>query len=119
MASKAETEKKVIAMRKLGYNDTEIAEMLQADAEIDRGEKLFELPDELKAGAKKARQAERKTGTPVKREKKVDNDKRYIMYTIMSALGEVENLETINPEREITFTYNERKYRVTLALPRT
>ena len=35
--------KQIEAMKKLGYTDAEIAEMLEADKRIDRGEKLFEL----------------------------------------------------------------------------
>lgn len=118
MAHQAEAEKKIIIMRKMGYNDAEIADMIATDAKIDRGEKLFELPDELKAGAKKARQAERKSSTTINREKKVDNDKLFLINTITSVLKEIENLEVINPEREITFEYNGRKYRLTLAMPR-
>lgn len=62
-------EKQLEAMRKLGFTDEEIQDILKSDKAIDKGEKLFSLPKELEAGAKKARQAERKKSTePVKRE---------------------------------------------------
>ena len=48
----------------------EVLDMLDCDKRIDRGEKLFELDDELKAGAKKARQAERKAGVVAKKMRK-------------------------------------------------
>ncbi len=52
-----EKEKQTQALKNLGLTNEEIADVLQADAEIDKGEKLFELPKELAAGAKKARNA--------------------------------------------------------------
>lgn len=121
MAKKEEIIKKAAAMRKLGMSEAEIAAVLADDDRIDHGEKLFELPDELKAGAKKARQAERKAPTaPVKREKKINNEKLFIIDLLTQALApEVDKpIEVVNPEREFTFEYNGKKYRITLAQPR-
>ena len=50
-------------LRKLGLTDTEIADVLATDKEIDQGVKHFELAEDLKPGAKKARRADR-TDTP-------------------------------------------------------
>ena len=49
----------VQAMRKCGMTEDEILDVLRTDKEIDQGAKLFELAEELKAGAKKARRADR------------------------------------------------------------
>lgn len=117
MASKKEIEKQTEEMRKQGFTEEEIADMLATDKAIDQGAKLFELADELKAGAKKARQADRKIGIKPNREKKIDNDKLFLIDTIIKALP-AENVEVTNPEREFTFTYNGAKYRITLAKPR-
>lgn len=115
---KAEMAKKVAEMRKQGYSKEEIADILKADLEIDRGEKLFELPNELEIGAKKARQAERKANaTP--RARKVDENKRFLIEHFRQSIVECGNvLEIINPERELTFEYKGVKYKLTLAVPR-
>ena len=107
-------------MKTLNISEAEALEIIKADKEIDKGAKLFELPDELKAGAKKARQAERKSNTiPTKREKKVNNDKLFLMETIKNALADCDNLELTNPEREMIFYFNGVKYKLTLACPRS
>lgn len=114
------TEKQREAFEKLGFSPEEMEEVLATDKEIDRGAKLFELPDELKAGAKKARQAERKPNTtPSKRERKVNTDKLEIMETITSALTDlVDDVGEIVNEREVLFHFNEVKYKLTLSCPR-
>ena len=107
-------------MKTLNISEAEALEIIKTDKEIDRGAKLFELPEELKAGAKKVRQAERKSNaTPTKREKKVNNDKLFLMETIKNALADCDNLELTNPEREMIFHFNGVKYKLTLACPRS
>lgn len=122
MANKAEMTKQIEALKKLGLSENEIAEVLADDKKIDQGEKLFELPDELKTGAKKARQADRKTpATATKREKKVDDDKQFIINLLAETLNPHSDngIEIVNNEREFTFSYSGTKYRITLAKPRT
>lgn len=122
MATKLETEKQIEALKKLGLSENEIAEVLADDKKIDQGEKLFELSDELKAGAKKARQADRRTPTTTtKREKKVDDDKQFIISLLAETLNPHSDngIEIVNNEREFTFSYSGTKYRITLAKPRT
>lgn len=122
----------VQAMRKMGCTEEEIADMLKCDKEIDRGADLFPLAEELQAGAKKARRADR-TDTPKKadRTRAEDKDKRRLIEYFRNALeNEVRVSETdfdcvatkveiVNPEREFLFTYNGRKYKVVLSCPRT
>lgn len=122
MATKADTAKQIEALKKLGLSENEIAEVLADDKRIDQGEKLFELPDELKAGAKKARQADRKTpATAVKRDRKQDGNKRFLINFLVKTLSpEVDKeIEVTNPEREFIFEYSGKKYKVTLSAPRT
>ena len=114
--------KQIEAMKKLGYTDAEIAEMLEADKRIDRGEKLFELDPELEAGAKKARQADRKANSePVKRERKANDDKRTLIEVISNAVNAVadEAVEITNIEREMVFRYKGAKYKIVLSAPRS
>lgn len=125
--TKAEKEKQIQALKNLGLTDKEVAKVLADDEKIDKGEKLFELPKELEQGAKKARNAGNCKGytKPTNREKKVDEDKRELIYIIKNALTNplcgnlpVENLEIANPEREMTFTHNGKKYKIVLSCPR-
>ena len=103
----------------------EAKQVLEMDKRIDRGEKLFELPPELEAGAKKARRADRKKVENVRRERKPDEDKRELIQYLESSLEDahhrdmdLDDITITNPEREMEFTYNGIKYRLTLMRPR-
>ena len=104
-----------LLMAKLNCTYAEAIEVAKADDEIDHGAKLFELDDELKAGAKKARSAPHGY-TFTQRERKVDTDKRELINLLAEAVGEC---KVTNPEREIELTYNGRKFKITLSAPRT
>ena len=109
-------------MRKLGYTDEEIAEILETDKRIDKGEKLFELDPELEKGAKKARQADRKPNSePIKRERKADTGKRELISALVGAVAPLADgeVEVTNIEREFVFTVDGRKYKVVLSAPRS
>ena len=108
----------VQAMRKCGMTEDEILDVLNADKEIDRGAKLFELDEELQAGAKKARRADR-TDIPKPRERKPNEDKQTLLHLLQCGLGDdVADLVVTNQEREFLFTYNGTKYKVVLSAPR-
>ncbi len=110
----------VLAMRKAGFTKEEIEDVLRTDKEIDRGADPFPLAKELEAGAKKARRADRTDNPkPANRERKEDTDKRKIILLLASALGCVRTEDIINPEREFTFQWNGRKFKVTLSCPRS
>ena len=96
----------------------EAEQVLADDKRIDKGEKLFELPEELKAGAKKARQAPRKVTAYnfTKRERKENSEKRELLAQFA---GCVENVEILNPEREFVFTHNGTKYKIVMSCPRS
>ena len=111
-------------MKILGITEAEALEVIATDKEIDRGAKLFELPDELKAGAKKARQADRKPTNYnfTKRERKADNEKAFLVSSMVELLENVADGGTVdvaNAEREFTFFYKSRKYKVVLSCPRS
>ena len=111
----------VLALRKIGCTEEEIADVLKCDKEIDRGAKIFELDKELEPGAKKARRADR-TDTPKKavRERKPNEDKQTLLHLLQCGLGDdVTDLVVVNPEREFLFTYNGTKYKVVLSAPRS
>ena len=115
--------KQIEAMRKMGMSEEEIADVLESDKRIDRGEKLFELDPELEKGAKKARQADRKPTTYnfQKRERKADTGKRDLISALVGAVAPLADgeVEVTNIEREFVFTVDGRKYKVVLSAPRS
>ena len=128
--ARGENPSQVERMRAQGYTEEEIEDMLKADREIDQGADLFPLDPELEKGAKKARRADR-TDTPKKanRERKPNDDKRFLIDALVWAVTtDIEqagdnvlatDVEIVNTEREFLFTYNGTKYKVTLACPRS
>ena len=118
----SKSEQKIFdSMLALGMTEEEAFEAIQDDRKIDKGEKLFELPPELEAGAKKARRADRKPNSkPTNRERKEDIDKRTLIQILVNALAknEVSEPEVTNPERQIDFIFNNRKFRIVLSAPR-
>ena len=108
------------ALKNLGLTDEEIADVIETDKRIDKGEKLFELDEELEKGAKKARFAGHCNGyTRTKREKKADPEKGKLIADLLDGIPYAENVEILNREREFTFEYKGKKYKVVLSCPRT
>lgn len=116
---------KNILMKNLGLSREQAEELIAADKEVDRMTKISDInsdltPEQAKV-AKKARAAERKRTAykfDTKREKKINEPKKEIISSLIAALGEVDNLNVINDEREFTFTKDGKNYRITLACPR-
>ena len=108
------------ALKNLGLTDKEIADVIETDKRIDKGEKLFELDKELEKGAKKARSAGNCNGyTKANRERKADPDKGKLIADLLDGIPYAENVEIANREREFTFEYKGKKYKVVLSCPRT
>ena len=111
------------ALKNLGLTDEEVANVIETDKRIDKGEKLFELDKELEKGAKKARSAGNCNGyTKANREKKIDIDKRAIiqcMTEIAENLADNGTVNLTNAEREFDFIYKGRKFKIVLSCPRT
>ena len=105
----------------LGCSMSEALDIIKSDEQIDKGEKLFELTQEQKQAAKSATittsgKARKKTK---KRIKKKDHNKLSLMNNIINSLNNcVQDINVINPEREITFMYNDKKYKLVLSVPR-
>ena len=121
------TDRQKQALRKCGIPESEWADIEATDKEIDRGAKLYELDPELEAGAKKARQADRKPAERKPREKKQDADKQELIACFTESLADlrccagfdITDLTITNPEREFSFTMNGKKYKVVLSCPRS
>jgi hypothetical protein len=113
----------VQAMRKMGFTEEEIADVLKCDKEIDRGANLFPLDEEQEKASKKARSVPRGVGVYKfsQPKRKADTDKRDLINQFAEMVENVADggvVEIINPEREFLFTYNGRKFKITLSAPR-
>jgi len=108
-------------MENLDCDEETAKEIMKTDKRIDKGEKLFELPKELEEGAKKARNAGNCKGytKPTNREKKVDLDKGKLIGDLLDGIPYAENIKIVNREREFTFTFKDKKYKVVLSCPRS
>lgn len=106
-------------MQTLGISAEEAKQLMEDDAKIDKGEKLFELSADQKKVEKKMRQADRKPTTYQfkTRTRKPNDDKREIINLLADVLKDQE-IEIINPERQIDFKWNGTKYRIVLSAPR-
>ena len=132
--------KQVMAMRKLGYSEEQIQQMLADDKRIDRGE-IFDWdlsPEEHKKAMKYANSDEKKKKTPEKTAKKggtaynfdTTGKKRKenptkaniiaLLATILTENGDfcAENVQITNKERQIAFTVGENAFELTLVQKR-
>ena len=120
--------KQVQAMRKLGYSDFQIEEMLEDDKAIDRGEKMeWDLSaEEHKKAMKTANATEHKKPTAYKfdkRERKANMPKQEIINGIFEYLTQncaccPQNVTILNKERQISFDFADEKFEITLTQKR-
>jgi hypothetical protein len=133
-------DKQLLAMRKLGYTEEQIQQMLMDDKRIDRGEILeWDLsPEEHKKAIKYANSDEKKKKTAEKPAKKggtaynfdTSTKKRKenptkaniiaLLATILCENGDfcAENVEITNKERQIAFNVGETAFELTLVQKR-
>lgn len=111
-------------MKALDLTEAEAREMLADDAEIDKGADLFPLTAEQEKASKQARATgTRKTEYQFsKRERKPDPDKRKLIAVLHKALAfadlGIDDIFVTNAERQLDFTYHDRKFRIVLSAPR-
>lgn len=112
-------------MQSLDISRNEAIEILQADAEIDKGAKLFELTDEQKAVEKKMRKtvkAVSPNGKKVQRELKIDNNRERLLTSIIELFKNEFSIENIErPPRttnKIRFDFNGDTFNITIAKER-
>lgn len=102
-------------MQTLNISEAEALEIIEEDKEIDRGAKLHELPEDLKAGAKKARRADRKKPAEIHRERKVDEVKKQILdYCRIPLEGAGAEVLEVKTETEILFAFRGETYTLKL-----
>lgn len=106
------------------FTEEELAELKEYDKYLDKGgTDLYPLDEEQKKVVRSMTQADRaKTAKTVynfnKRERKANDDKRFLVELMTKAFNEVAEVQINNAEREIEFVYNDKKYKVVLSAPR-
>lgn len=112
-------------MQSLDVSKEEAIEILQSDAEIDKGAKLFELTEEQKAVEKKMRKtvkAVAPNGKKIQRELKIDDNREKLLVSIIELFNEKFSIENIErPPRttnKIKFDFNSDTFTVTIAKER-
>ena len=122
------TKTQIESMRKLGFTDEEIEDVIKADDAIDHGEKVdFDLDPEkekeakkyIKSGTRKAPVNYQLDNTGGKRNRKENPTKGAIIAELAKFLTEnsenaCENVEITNKERQIAFKIGENAYELTL-----
>lgn len=115
-------ERVIKMMNTLNLTREEAEQCVRDDDIIDKGGTCdWEVPmtAEQKKLIRQLHATDRKTGAKkVKREKKVDDNKKALITTISNALTDVEDLVITNDEREMTFTFNGTAYKIVLSAPR-
>ena len=126
------TDKQIEAMRKLGFTEEEIADVLKSDDAIDHGEKVaFDLTPEkekeakkyIKSGTRKAPVNYQLDNTGGKRNRKENPTKGAIIAELSKFLAETsenacENVVITNKERQISFKIGEETFELTLVQKR-
>ena len=126
------TKSQVEAMRKCGFSEEEIADIIKNDEAIDKGERVyFDLDPEkekeakkfAKAGTRKAPTVYKLNNAEGKRSRKENPTKAGIIAEIAKFLTEnsenaCENVEITNKERQIAFKIGENLYELTLVQKR-
>lgn len=126
------TTKQLEAMRKLGWSEEEIADVIAADNAIDKGERMdFDLSPEkekeakkyAKAGTRKAPTVYKLDNAEGKRSRKENPTKAGIIAELAKFLVEnsenaCEMVEITNKERQIAFKIGENAYELTLVQKR-
>ena len=126
------TKSQVEAMRKCGFSEEEIADIIKNDEAIDKGERVyFDLDPEkekeakkfAKAGTRKAPTVYKLDNAEGKRSRKENPTKAGIIAELSKFLAEnsenaCENVEITNKERQIAFKIGENLYELTLVQKR-
>ena len=106
--------------KSLGITLQEAIEVMEADSQIDKGEKLFELTPEQKKASKSARITTSGTYNFTPRERKPDFDKRELLSALTDTLQDLaDKVEVTNIEREVLVEFHNRRFKIVLSAPRS
>lgn len=116
-------------MKILNISREEAIELIKEDEKIDKMTSATEINSDMSSeqvkASKVARQADRKKTVfnfdTSKREKKVNPDKRNLIENLRASVEAVgaTDIDVTNIEREMTFKFNNVKYKIVLSAPRS
>ena len=116
MRTREDRIKAVMLAANCSYEDA--VQVIEDDEAIDKGERLDWEPtvEEEKEMRKATRlKVDRKpSGERKPREREADNVKREVVAKVAEAMGQYENVEIANVEREVTFVIDGAEYSLTL-----
>lgn len=111
-------------MKSLDLTREEALELLADDDKIEHNQKMpFDLTKEQEKNVRKMKNVARTVdayGKQRTRTVKEDAEKLLLIKLIADTLGgQTENLTVTNPQREINFEFQNRKFKIVLSAPRT
>lgn len=116
-------------MKILNISREEAIELIKEDEKIDKMTSATEINSDMSSeqvkASKVARQADRKKTVfnfdTSKREKKANPDKRNLIENLRASVEAVgaTDIDVTNIEREMTFKFNNVKYKIVLSAPRS
>jgi hypothetical protein len=116
-------------MKILNISREEAIELIKEDEKIDKMTSATEINSDMSSeqvkASKVARQADRKKTVfnfdTSKREKKTNPDKRNLIENLRASVEAVgaTDIDVTNIEREMTFKFNNVKYKIVLSAPRS
>lgn len=101
----------------LGLTREEAEQMYLDDLEIDK-EKNTTLDEGTKAVLKQQLKPKGKERKKVAKERKIDEDKKFIIEQILPALEQIAKVTNVKTETEINFGYNGKEYTLKLTAHR-
>lgn len=109
-------------MKRLNLTESEAIELINFDKMVIKNEVKEELSAEQKAVVKKMTNSETHKKTERKiPEKKIDPEKKALFAEIeqfLKADEKVSEIKILNPNREINFMREEKKFKIILSMPR-
>ena len=103
----------------MAFTKEELAELAEYDKLVDKGIDLYPLTKEQEKASKEVRKTHTGVYKFTKRERKPNVAKQEIITKIANFLqNEVENVNILNKERQISFTIGENTYEITLVQKR-
>lgn len=107
-------------MKSLDCTREEALQILADDAEIEKGEKLFELTPEQKKNAKKYTKTGTRKSSTVTRERKIDFEKEELLARMVEAIRlQVDEITAVKNETEFSFRLGTTNFTVKLIRHRT
>ena len=121
------TKTQLDAMRRLGWDEAEIAEVIAYDEAIEKGKKVeYDLTPEqakiaqqyTKVGTKKAPTVYKLDNENGKRNRKENPTKGGIIQYLFECLKDYDNVVVTNKERQISFSCGDNNFELTLVQKR-